>query len=492
MATDTTTPIRPATDPSDWATDEEADRQEAIDRLFEEASRNTAAFADLFQPRIADKLRGMIPFVPYGYQVELSDQLDRGGKVIVLKSRQIGISTTIMVQKLRRAIFDGATVLVVSRNEEAAKELVKMAQDAWDNLRFPTGVVQTTKNTLEIGFSNGGRIKAIPSSKNAGRVMSASDLVIDEAAFLPWQEEMWRGIRPTVTHGFSIVVVSTPDMEGDLFSRLWEEAQDPESDWRYHEWPWRTCPVYDDEWYAVNRPDYTAADWAQEYECKFGSASDAVFLKVYIGAAIALSKGAVYEAPDPIGFDAFAQGVDVSGEGRDCSVITTIDIREGPFWLVDVRSWEVLPAHLLEAEVEKAAHDFGDVEPWIDRTGLGWGITQHLDIPLRAVAFTSGTNVGGTPTEPNIPRTVLINNLVLGLESGNVRIPIEFQQTIRGLRSYRWSKKRGTDVDFVDSLALAYWGGSEAMRTRSWWEDRSQWDRYAGDTRPEDIDAAGQ
>jgi len=490
--TEKTSPIRPATEPDDWAALEELNREESIDRVFEEATRSTVAFAALFAPTIAHKLKGLIPFRPHGYQCDLTDELDRGGKTILLKARQIGISTTIMIQKLRRAIFDGATVLVVSRNEDASKELVKMAQDAWDNLRFPTGVVQTTKNTLEVGFSSGGRIKAIPSSKNAGRVMSASDLVIDEAAFLPWQEEMWRSVRPTVTHGFSIVVVSTPDMEGDVFSRLWDEAGDPESDWVRFEWPWRTCPAYDDEWYAANRPDYTASDWAQEYECQFGNASDAVFGRVWIDAAIALAEADPYLPPDAPAFDVYAQGIDLSGEGRDSSVITTLDIREAPFWLADVRAWEVLPAPLLEAEVVKAIGEF-EVEPWIDRTGLGWGITQHLNVPHKAVAITAGSQVGGTATEPNIPRSVLINNLVMGLENGQLRIPANEQETIRGLRTHRWTKKRGKAVDFVDALALAYWAATEARRTREWWEDRSQWDRYKGITTGRaDVEAAGQ
>jgi hypothetical protein len=156
-----------------------------------------------------------------------------------------------------------------------------------------------------------------------------------------------------------------------------------------------------------------------------------------------------------------AQGCDPSGEGDDCSVIVTLDCGRRPYRVIDVRSWEALPAPKLQSEIERAAGEFGVQRPWVFRTGLGWALVDNLQIPVIAPSETGGREVTGNWEKPNIPRTRLINNLVHGLENELLAIPRQWQELIMGLRTFSWDKRKGRNIDYVDALMLAYWSATE-------------------------------
>jgi hypothetical protein len=71
--------------------------------------------------------------------------------------------------------------------------------------------------------------------------------------------------------------------------------------------------------------------------------------------------------------------------------------------------------------------------------------------------------VTGTHDSPNVPRTQLINNLIMAFEQALLAIPRQEQDLIAGLRSYRWLKSKGIKADFVDALAIAWWAATQAV-----------------------------
>ena len=238
-----------------------------------------------------------------------------------------------------------------------------------------------------------------------------------------------------------------------MFHRLWEQARVPGSRWWSRTIHWSECPEFDQAWYETTRADYSDADWEAEFEHQFGSIADTVFRPQYVSQAVALGtqefdvEGAVYHV-----------GADVSGKGRDESVIITLAAGKGEIKarVVDAKSFGVLPATILQAEIERVATERKAV-PYVDMTGLGFGIVGNLNVQAVGVTFTSGQEVTGRPEEPNIPRERLINNLVLGLERGQLAIPAEFRNLVVGLQSYRWDKSKARRADWVDALALAWW-----------------------------------
>jgi hypothetical protein len=56
------------------------------------------------------------------------------------------------------------------------------------------------------------------------RSNSASLVIIDEAAFIPYMEEMWLAGQPTLIHGGSIIVISTCNGRGNWYYNTWEDA----------------------------------------------------------------------------------------------------------------------------------------------------------------------------------------------------------------------------------------------------------------------------
>ena len=417
---------------------------------------DTECFCAYYRPHVAHPQRGLVPFDPWPFQTEALRLLDHGGPVVFLKARQTGFSTLIMLQKVRRMLERGRMTLVLSRKEDVAAELIHIAMQAIETCDPPYPEAVVKANVLEIWLANGSRLIADSASPEAGRVYAASDLVFDEFAFLPFQQEMWQSARPTVSRGGNVCVVSTPDMEGDLFHQCWLEAEAGGGHWRGLKADWRQCPEYDEDWYGRERPAYPDAVWRREFECEFGHAEDAVFAGDLITHAVALAD----HDGKPVG--PYAIGADIAGEGRDASVIIVLDLGARPARVAEVRSWEVLPAPLLQGEIERAADEF-HARPWIDRTGLGFGILGNLKRPATGVSITGGNTVTGTYDSPNVPRTQLINNLVMAFEQGLLAIPRQHQDLIAGLRSYRWLKSKGVKADFVDALAIAWWAATQAV-----------------------------
>jgi hypothetical protein len=432
-----------------------AARQELENRVRTRALTDSPTFCEAYRPRVTHPVRGQVVFAPFDFQADFMRALDVGGPCAVLKARQIGISTTLMLQKLARCQLPGRTVLVVSRKEATAKELLRIARHGYETCDPPFPAKLVTDNALELGFDNGSRMIAESASESAGRTVAASDVVFDEFAYLPWQQEMWQSVRPTVSRSGNVAVVSSPSLEGDLFHTVCLQAQEASSGWRYFELPWRVCPDYDDEWHAKERPNYTAAQWGEEYECRFGSTSDAVFRAEYVTAAIERGK-----ALQP-GRAGVALGADVAGEGRDQTVLVYLTEHEGLYCPEVYGAYDVLSAPDLQSRLEAAVTQL-KVPLWLDQTGLGWGIKGNLQCPVTGVVFTGGQAISHPSWDTwHIPRAKLINNAVLAFEQGIVAIPPGQEQLLLGLRAYRWDKKLGVNADFVDALLLALWAATQ-------------------------------
>ena len=134
--------------------------------------------------KIQHPTRGLIPFDTYPFQDAcIKDFVDHRFTVI-LKSRQLGISTLSAAYAAWLAIFyKDKNVLVIATKLSVAMNFIKKVKVAIRSLPkwlILPEIVSNNKQSLE--FSNGSVIKAIPTSDDAGRSEALSLLVIDEAA----------------------------------------------------------------------------------------------------------------------------------------------------------------------------------------------------------------------------------------------------------------------------------------------------------------------
>lgn len=251
----------PATNVSDQ-------RSKALRALTSESWRHPLLWAD----RTATVLHptGVKPFDPYVYQARLL--MDRSPRRLVLKARQTGISQTVAIEARWRAEYQpGSTVLVISRTEKLASDLVRYARSAAP-VRPDNRIVRD--NALGLEFANGSRILAEAATKTAGRGYAATAVYLDEFAFHEYDEDVFRAVQPTVSQGGSVTVLSTPNGRTNLFYLMWAGEL---GEWSKHLVHWRDCPVYDADWYSRTRGTYTVRDWASEFECDFVESGGSVF-----------------------------------------------------------------------------------------------------------------------------------------------------------------------------------------------------------------------
>ena len=427
-------------------------------------------WCSVWKPHVTHPVLGEVPFQPYPYQAKLMAAFAKRQPVLVNKARQIGISTTAMIEAVRECVEFGPMLFVVgSRKEEIAKDLIKKAALAARTHRRP-GAPELTKPrpndppTQEITWANGSRIVAETASPEMARGYSASVFILDEAAYLPDQEAIWASMRPTVSRTSRVWVVSTPSGEGDAFHRMWE---DETLGGQRFQFTWRECPEYDEVWYARERPAFTQEAWAREFECDFAGSGNVPFRPDVIRRCIELGEAAFSEDAEALRLRRgrrVVTGVDPAGEGDDESVAVDVDTGATPWVLIDGESWQSVPAPVLQAGIEshRARHDSRLI---IENNGLGWAVAQNLLCPAKTITTTSGRGSRVEKGNWTVSKTLLLNALIVAMENGQLAIPMGltdsegrpvFAELRKQLSSYRWDDK-GLRTDWVMALADAVW-----------------------------------
>jgi hypothetical protein len=130
---------------------------------------------------IQHPVRGRVLFDLYHYQKNTLNDFTEHDYNIVLKGRQIGISTLVAGYALWMILFHrDKNILVIATKQETAKNLVTKVRFMHQNLPTWLRGQCTTDNKLSLQFANGSQIKAVASSKDAGRSEALSLLILDE------------------------------------------------------------------------------------------------------------------------------------------------------------------------------------------------------------------------------------------------------------------------------------------------------------------------
>ena len=109
--------------------------------------------------KIQHQTRGIIPFELYPFQEDtLQDFIDHD-RNIVLKSRQMGISTLVSAYALWTMIFHpGKNVLILSTVQNTSKEIVSKIRLANNSLPSWLKVPTIEDNRLSLKFKNESRV----------------------------------------------------------------------------------------------------------------------------------------------------------------------------------------------------------------------------------------------------------------------------------------------------------------------------------------------
>ena len=226
--------------------------------------------------KIQHPTKGTINFKTFPFQDDCIRSYTEHRFNVIVKSRQLGLSTVSAVYAVWLAIFyRDKNILVIATKLAVAQNFIRKVKLAIDNLppwlMLPT---ITEKTKQHIAFSNGSQIKAVPTSEDAGRSEALSLLIVDEAAFIRDFDNLWMGLYSTLSTGGRAIIISTPNGTGGMYHKICEEAESGKNLFNLIRLPWTVHPERDNSWYERESKNMSSKQVAQELNCDFAASGD--------------------------------------------------------------------------------------------------------------------------------------------------------------------------------------------------------------------------
>lgn len=243
--------------------------------------------------RIQHPVKGIIPFKLYPYQEDIVRGFVNNRKNIILKARQLGVTTVTAAFIAWLILFHrDKNVLIVATKQETSKNMIRIVRHIFKYV--PKWMIDLGRikvdNRHSIELANGSRVKAVTTSSDVGRSEAVSMLVVDEVAHIKGFEEIWTGLWPTVSTGGSIALFSTPNGTGNFFHKCFDDAKNGHNDFNckfgtymnpmnpaeiYNDrLMWWVHPEHNDAWFQAETQGKGPRDIAQEYLCNFNASGD--------------------------------------------------------------------------------------------------------------------------------------------------------------------------------------------------------------------------
>jgi len=188
-----------------------------------------------------------VPLIPNQSQKTFEERCGR--RNIVLKARQMGITTWTAARFFLRTITRPGTLTVqVAHTQEAAEEIFRIVRRFLDFLpaELREGPLRTSRaNIRQIIFPlMDSQYKVVTAGdRNAGRGLTVQNLHCSELARWPGDPaETLAGLRAAMTPRSELIIESTPAGVGDCFYEEWQKA-DATGTIR-HFFPWWMEPAY--------------------------------------------------------------------------------------------------------------------------------------------------------------------------------------------------------------------------------------------------------
>jgi phage FluMu gp28-like protein len=308
-------------------------------------------------------------------------------------SRQTGKSFATSLEAVLDAVENRSLWVLLSRGERQSRELMEKVRLHAGFLGAAVQAVeadwgkQTSVRLMECRFPGGGRVIGLPANPDTARGFSGN-VVLDEFAFHADSRKIWTALYPSITRGYKIRVISTPNGRSGMFYDLWSA----DNGYAKHKVAIddavaQGLPLNVAELRAgINDPDA----WAQEYECQFIDEAAALITFEMIAAC----ESDCLAAPEELaGLTDLYIGMDI-GRRRDLTVI----------WLAQ-RLGDVLVSRAVQPMFRAPfAAQMQALSAWlalpglrracIDATGLGMQLAEEAQsrfgaCKVEAVTFTA-------------------------------------------------------------------------------------------------------
>ncbi len=191
--------------------------------------------------KVRDKSGRLVPFVPNEAQQKIGE--DWGNKNIILKARQLGMTTYVAARFFIETITRPGTLTVqVAHDQRSAEDIFRMVHRFQENLpeEWKQGVLKTSRaNVRQLVWpclDSEYRVESA-ADPNAGRGATIRNLHCSEVA--RWSRdgaEALRSLRAAVPPDGQVVMESTPQGAGGPFYEEWQKAH--ETGYVRHFLPW--------------------------------------------------------------------------------------------------------------------------------------------------------------------------------------------------------------------------------------------------------------
>ena len=364
--------------------------------------------------RIKETGVGTSPLQVWPHIAKVVDVLESEQLIAVPKSRQIGMTTVLAAYALWHAMFvPNALVLAISKGEREAHDFLGKSKDIYSLLPGPLQLPRGLPDNQErMTFSNGGRIMALPSTEDAGRGLTPTLVIMDEADYHEYLEAAYNSVKPGLgDNRGQLILTSTISAYkiGSLFQDICCNA--PDNGFVAYYFGWRSRPNRDDTWYTAERATYRdkalfQKEHSETWEEAFAPASA---IAAFDGTVLArmrthtrdpieqptLGNGVranIYQAFQP--GQRYTAGTDTShGTGRDYAVTLIINVVTG-YVVADIYSNVLNPSELAIASVELL--NMYDSPIWAIEDN-DWGaitITRAQDLHYKRLYWRDETHIG--------------------------------------------------------------------------------------------------
>jgi len=220
------------------------------DELIAEILKCERSFAYFYFTycRIKDDQQGEMLPERWPHAVQVADDWPRGESWIEGKARQNGLSWQIAgydnwLLRFRR----NALILSLSISEEFSIELLNKVKFIHAHLPPFLRLRPSKDNETQFGLlKTGSSMKALPSTKTAGRGEKATLVQTDEWAFHEYAGENFSAYRNAIADGGQHIAISTGNGPSGMFYKMF---MDPAAPYRKRFTGWDARPDRDQEWY---------------------------------------------------------------------------------------------------------------------------------------------------------------------------------------------------------------------------------------------------
>ena len=372
--------------------------KEAIKREYAKCATDPVYFLGKYGI-IQHPVRGKVNFNLYDFQEKSLESFMKHDYNIVLKARQLGLSTLTAGYALWMMTFQqDKNILVIATKQETAKNLVTKVRVMHANLPGWLKQPCVEDNKLSLRYKNGSQIKAVASSEESGRSEALSLLIIDEAAFIDKIDTIWGAAQQTLATGGRALIISTPNGVGNFFHKTWVGAESGTNDFNFINLHWSVHPERGQEWRDEQDKLLGPSLAAQECDCDFITSGRGVIDGLLLEN---LKESSVREPMEKRGIDSnywiwqppnytknYVVSADVSrGDGTDYSA----------FHIIDVESLEQVAEYKGKISTQdfgnmlvNVASEYNNALLVVENNNIGWAaIQQVIDREYPNLFYTS-------------------------------------------------------------------------------------------------------